>query len=218
MNPLNGLLCKGKKWSWTTAWESAFQEAKWLLALNKVLTHYNPKQAIRHACDGVGAVISHVLPCDEERPIAFASTTLSKAEHNYARSKGRPLAYSSEYGSSTSGRSSTMVGNSCYLPTIVFWLPSWVLKRVFLQRWQPECSDGRSSCQPIISPSSTRKLSSMLMQIDFHFDCHSKWNAETKSTLWMYSTPARWKHCPSAAGRYDETPWLTPQCLLSWKW
>ena len=32
---------------------------------------------------GIGAVISHVLPSGEERPIAYASRTLSKSERNY---------------------------------------------------------------------------------------------------------------------------------------
>ena len=86
MTPLNGLLCKGKPWSWTTACESPFQEATLLLVSTKVLTHYDPKQAIRLACDAspyaVGAVISHVLPSGEKKPIAFASRTLSKAEQN----------------------------------------------------------------------------------------------------------------------------------------
>lgn len=34
---------------------------------------------------GVGAVLSHKLPSVEEKPVAFASRTLSKAEQNYAQ-------------------------------------------------------------------------------------------------------------------------------------
>ena len=34
---------------------------------------------------GVGAVLLHVMPDGEERPIAYASQTLNKAEQNYAQ-------------------------------------------------------------------------------------------------------------------------------------
>ena len=54
-----------------------------------MLTHYNPYLQVRLTCDssayGLGAVISHVMENGEERPIAFASRTLSAAEKNYAQ-------------------------------------------------------------------------------------------------------------------------------------
>ena len=89
LNPLNSLLCKGKQWQWTSECKTAFREAKQQLLSQSVLTHYNPELPIRLACDaspyGVGSVISHILPNGQERPIAFASRTLIKAEQNYAQ-------------------------------------------------------------------------------------------------------------------------------------
>lgn len=87
--PLNQLLQKEKEWQWTKQCEEAFQEAKKALTSEEVLTHYNPAVEIRLACDaspyGIGAVISHVMPDGRERPIAFASRSLSSAERNYAQ-------------------------------------------------------------------------------------------------------------------------------------
>ena len=44
---------------------------------------------VTHHPTEVGAVISHILPSGEEKPIAF--TTLSKAEQNYALIKWEAL-------------------------------------------------------------------------------------------------------------------------------
>ncbi|KAI4887000.1 hypothetical protein NFI96_027939, partial [Prochilodus magdalenae] len=89
LHPLNALLHKGVKWKWSRECDKAFKKTKEQLSSKSVLTHYNPSLPVILACDaspyGVGAVISHRLLNGEERPIAFASRTLSKAEHNYAQ-------------------------------------------------------------------------------------------------------------------------------------
>ncbi|KAL7865272.1 hypothetical protein SRHO_G00105190 [Serrasalmus rhombeus] len=89
LHPLIALLHKSVKWNWSVECEEAFQEAKSQLTSKSVLTHYDPRLPIRLACDsspyGVGAVISHVLSDGQEKPIAFTSRTLSKAEQNYAQ-------------------------------------------------------------------------------------------------------------------------------------
>ena len=96
LKPLNELLNKGKQWQWTVDCETVFQKAKALLVSQEVLTHYNPELPLRLACDaspyGVGAVLSHAMPDGEERPIAYASRTLSKAEQNYAQIEREALA------------------------------------------------------------------------------------------------------------------------------
>ena len=52
-----------------------------------MLVPYDEKRKLILACDaspyGVGAVISHVMDDGEERPIAFASRTLTKSERKY---------------------------------------------------------------------------------------------------------------------------------------
>ena len=87
--PLNRLLRKDAKWNWTTACQQSFDKAKETLASNDVLMHYTPSLPIKMAGDasayGIGAVISHVLPDGSERPVAFASRTLSSSERNYAQ-------------------------------------------------------------------------------------------------------------------------------------
>ena len=88
VKPLNDLLHKGQKWSWSTGCSQAMDKAK-QLTTSKVLTHHNTTLPLRLAADasqyGLGAIISHVLPNGEEKPIAFASRSLSKSEQNYAQ-------------------------------------------------------------------------------------------------------------------------------------
>ena len=81
---LHELPRKGVKWAWTEESEKAFVCSKSELVTDKVLVPYDEKIL---ACDaspyGVGVVISHVMDDGEERPIAFASRTLTKGERNY---------------------------------------------------------------------------------------------------------------------------------------
>ena len=64
--------------------KSARKALNWLnrhYVSSDVLMHYNPDLPIRMAGDastyGIGAMIAHVLPDGTERPVAFASRTLT---------------------------------------------------------------------------------------------------------------------------------------------
>ncbi len=95
LRPLNKLLGKGVTWQWSEDAQAAFDKAKILLSSTDVLVHYDPEQPVTLACDaspyGVGAVLSHITP-DGERPIAYISRTLTKAEQNYAQIDKEALA------------------------------------------------------------------------------------------------------------------------------
>ena len=95
VHPLNNLLRANQRWVWTHACNRAFLVAKSKLMSAPVLAHYDPYLPIFMAGDasayGVGAVISHVMPDGTERPVAFASRTLSPAECNYAQGEKEAL-------------------------------------------------------------------------------------------------------------------------------
>lgn len=87
--PLNNLLRKEVKWKWTSQRQGSFESAKEALTSSQVLVHYDPALPIQLIADasayGVGAVIAHILPDGSDRPIAFASRTLTNSEKNYAQ-------------------------------------------------------------------------------------------------------------------------------------
>ena len=89
LHPLNELLKAGQRWKWTPQCEQAFKEAKQRLTEAPVLAHYDPTLPLRLAGDassyGLGAVISHTYPDGTERPVAFASRTLTSSERNYSQ-------------------------------------------------------------------------------------------------------------------------------------
>ena len=88
-HPLNELLKDGVQWKWSETQQKEFKQLKDKLSNAPVLTHFSdtlPSQLDTDALQyGIGAVISHVLPSGEERPIAYASRTLTKSERSYAQ-------------------------------------------------------------------------------------------------------------------------------------
>ena len=89
VHPLTQLLEKNHQWKWTEQCEAAFHKVKEMITSGQVPTHYDPNLPLRLACDaspaGIGAMLSHVMSDGTERPIAFASRTLTKTEQKKAQ-------------------------------------------------------------------------------------------------------------------------------------
>ena len=87
--PLNKLLRKQQPWEWGEEQKLAFEKCKEALTSDKLLVHYDPQKPLVLDCDaspyGIGAVISHTYPDGSERPIAYASRTMTQAEKNYSQ-------------------------------------------------------------------------------------------------------------------------------------
>ena len=96
MSPLTELLQKNKRWEWSSECENAFSQVKRHLTTKAVvLVHYDLQKPVTLAVDaslrGLGAVLSHIINA-EERPIAYASRSLTAAERNYSQLKWEGLA------------------------------------------------------------------------------------------------------------------------------
>ena len=143
LHPLNQLLKQGSKWLWSKECDEAFTKAKHSLVTAPVLAHYNPNLPIRLAADasayGIGAVISHAFPDGTERPVAFASRTLTATERNYAQIQKEALSliYAvQKFHQYLYGRSFVLVTDHKPLTTILghkAGIPSLAAAR--LQRW-----------------------------------------------------------------------------------
>jgi hypothetical protein len=96
LKPLYNLLGHENRWNWDQDCDEAFRCAKEAIASAEVLAHYDPTLPLVLSVDaspyGLGAVISHRMSDGSEKPIAFASRTLSSAERNYAQIEKEALA------------------------------------------------------------------------------------------------------------------------------
>ena len=96
LHPLYELLKSGSPYKWTSHCKQAFEKVKENLVSDNVLAHYDFNLPFNLACDasqaGLVAVLSHIIPDGTERSIAFASTTLNKAETNYFQIDNEALA------------------------------------------------------------------------------------------------------------------------------
>lgn len=92
--PLNELLGK-KPWHWSHKEQNAFQMTKNLLLNSDALIHYDPTKQLYLQCDasayGVGVVLSHRID-NIDRPIAFASRSLSQAQKKFSQLEKEGLA------------------------------------------------------------------------------------------------------------------------------
>ena len=84
--PLYALLKKDVPWVWGEAQAAAFQKTKDMLCNAPCLAHYEVTKPCTVSADaspyGVGAVLSQTDEQGVERPVYFASRTLTPAERN----------------------------------------------------------------------------------------------------------------------------------------
>lgn len=87
--PLNNLLKKDVPWEWTEMHHNSFDSIKQALITTAVLVHFDPDTPIGLACGAsavdMGAVIYHKYSDGTERPITYASKTLSHSERHYSQ-------------------------------------------------------------------------------------------------------------------------------------
>lgn len=87
--PLNSLLREGTQWEWGEKQQQAFETIKKELCSERVLTHFDPSASLILTVDaspvGFAAVLSQVGRDRVEKPLAFASRSLSKSEENYSQ-------------------------------------------------------------------------------------------------------------------------------------
>uniref|UniRef100_A0A1Y1K6Q2 RNA-directed DNA polymerase n=1 Tax=Photinus pyralis TaxID=7054 RepID=A0A1Y1K6Q2_PHOPY len=89
LKPLYEMLQKDEKFEWNNERRKCIDHIKEIVTSNQILAHFNPNLKLKLTCDaspyGLGCVLSHILGNGDEKPIAFASRSLSKAERDYSQ-------------------------------------------------------------------------------------------------------------------------------------
>ncbi|XP_046397971.1 uncharacterized protein K02A2.6-like [Ischnura elegans] len=92
---LYDLLKQDTPWNWSSAHDECIEYVKRVVTTAS-LVHFDPNLPLVLACDasphGVGAVLSHVMPDGDEKPVAFASRVLKPVEKNYSHVDKESLA------------------------------------------------------------------------------------------------------------------------------
>ena len=90
LNLLYNLLRKAVPWRWTACERRAFEASKELLVSSQVLVHFDSKLELVLACDA--SAYANRMPDGTEKPIVFASCTLSDTERRYSQVEKEALA------------------------------------------------------------------------------------------------------------------------------
>ncbi|XP_048488048.1 uncharacterized protein LOC105383898 isoform X1 [Plutella xylostella] len=89
LSPLHELLRDGAEWEWTHRHQNAFASMKEELTSERILAHWDPTAQLVLTVDasptGLGGVLSQIASDGEERPLAYASRSLSTSEKNYSQ-------------------------------------------------------------------------------------------------------------------------------------
>ena len=165
VHPLTQPLEKNHQWKWTEQCEIAFHKVNEMITSEQVLTHYDPSLPLRLACDtspvGIGAVLSYVMHDGSERPIPFASRTLTNTEPKYAQIDKEALSIIwgvKKFHMYLFGRSFTFYTDHQPL-TSIFHPSLWSL--------QLACNVMPCSWQAMITPLNTRTLKFTVMPMVF---------------------------------------------------
>ena len=95
MSPLNKLLQKNAPWVWGKEQQDVFESSKKALLNSSCLVHFDFKYPVQVVADSssydIGAILSHSID-GQERPVFFASRSLTDVEKKYSQLEREALA------------------------------------------------------------------------------------------------------------------------------